>query len=241
MAGMGADELAQPAMAAQGFEPPAPIREQAGAAEVNLLAASIEIPGRISVASGAPARRVLASHSDFQAALEHHAAPRRSSSVYLAARFRNAGAIPLLAGPAALFVGTDYVGTTAIAQTATEDEVVLPCGVDTGVTIDRTLAGRATAQVSGRVRSTVRFGFRLNNHRDRPVDVIVLDQLPVSRSAGLSVAIVPGSRAAEARAESDPQGLVRWRVHADARANERWTFGYIVTAPRGSELDGAIE
>jgi len=237
MAGLG-DALAQLVPAP---EPPAPIREQAGVAEVNLLAASIEIPGRISIGAGAPERRILASHSDFQAALEHHAAPRQSSSVYLAARFRNAGTVPLLAGPAALFVGTDYVGTTSIAQTATEDELVLPFGVDTGVTIDRTLAGRDTAQVGGRLRSTVRFGFRLNNRRDHAVDVIVLDQLPVSLSAGLSVAVVPGSRAAEPRVEGDPQGLVRWRVHADAHATDRWTFGYAVTAPRGSQIDGERE
>lgn len=230
------DSVATPA-----FEPPTQISERAGVAEANLLAASIAIPGRISIGSGTAPRRILASHSDLQSALEHHAAPRRSSSVFLAARFRNSGAVPLLAGPAALFVGTDYVGTTSITQTATEDELVLPFGVDTGITIDRTLAARDTTQVAGRVRSTVRFAFRVNNHRDRAVDVIVLDQLPVSHTAGLTVAIVPGSRAAEPRAENDPQGVVRWRIHADARANERWTFGYAVTAPRGSQLDGAIE
>ena len=183
------------------YEPATPISERAGVAESNLLAASIAIPGRISVGSGAAPRRILASHSDFQSALEHRAAPRQSSSVFLAARFRNSGAVPLLAGPAALFVGTDYVGTTSITQTATEDELVLPFGVDTGITIDRTLAGRDTTQVAGRVRSTVRFAFRVNNHRDRAVDVIVLDQLGLAhrRSLGRDRPGQPCGRAARRR------------------------------------------
>lgn len=164
---------------------PTPIREEPGVTQLNLLAASIEIPGRISIESGAAPLRLLASHVDFEGALEHHAAPRRSSSVFLAARFRNTSTFPLLAGPVALFVGPDYVGTTSIAQTAIEDEVLLPFGVDTGVTIDRTLAARTTTRAGARVRTTVRWEFRLNNRRDRPVDVTVLDQLPVSHSAGL--------------------------------------------------------
>lgn len=216
-----------------------PIREEPGVTQLNLLAASIDIPGRITVESGATARRVLASHADLEAALEHHAAPRQTSSVFLAARFRNASTFPLLAGPAALFVGTDYVGTTAIAQTAIDDDVLLAFGVDTAVTIDRTLAGRDTAQVGSHTRNTVRWAFRLNNHRDQPVDVTVLDQLPVSHSAGLSIAVAPGSRAADARREGDPMGLVRWQAHADARATDRWTFAYTVTAPRGSQIEGA--
>lgn len=221
--------------------PPAPIEQAQGVARPNLLAARLDIPGRVSLVSGAPARRVLAAHADLESTLEYQAAPRQSSSVFLAARFRNTNPFPLLAGPAALFVGTDYVGTTSVSQTGIEEEVLLPFGIDSGVTIDRTLASRDVQQRGGRVETTLRWQLRLTNHRQRPIEITVLDQLPVSRTAGLSVTIVPGSRAAEPHHEADLPGVLRWRVRADAAETERWSFGYTVSAPRNRELAGTID
>ncbi len=221
--------------------PPAPIEQAQGVARANLLAARLDIPGRVSLVSGAPARRVLAAHADLESTLEYQAAPRQSSSVFLAARFRNTNPFPLLAGPAALFVGTDYVGTTSVSQTGIEEEVLLPFGIDSGVTIDRTLASRDVQQRGGRVETTLRWQLRLTNHRQRPIEITVLDQLPVSRTAGLTVAIVPGSRAAEPHHEADLPGVLRWRVRADAAETERWSFGYTVSAPRNREVAGAID
>lgn len=221
--------------------PPAPIEQAQGVARANLLAARLDIPGRVTIVSGAPARRVLAAHSDLESTLEYQAAPRQSSSVFLAARFRNANPFPLLAGPAALFVGTDYVGTTSVGQTGIEEEVLLPFGIDAGVTIDRTLASRDVTPRGGRIDTTLRWQLRLTNHRERPIEVTVFDQLPVSRTAGLTVTVVPGSRAAEPHHEADLPGVIRWQIRAAAGETERWTFGYAVSAPRNRELSGDID
>lgn len=237
----GVAPRAVPVPAVRPPRPPAPIEQAQGVARPNLLAARLDIPGRVSLVSGAPARRVLAAHADLESTLEYQAAPRQSSSVFLAARFRNTNPFPLLAGPAALFVGTDYVGTTSVSQTGIEEEVLLPFGIDSGVTIDRTLASRDVQQRGGRIDTTLRWQLRLTNHRQRPIEITVLDQLPVSRTAGLTVAIVPGSRAAEPHHETDLPGVLRWRVRADAAETERWSFGYTVSAPRNRELAGTID
>lgn len=218
-----------------------PIEQAQGVATPNLLAARLDIPGRVTIVSGASPRRVLAAHADLESTLEYQAAPRQSSSVFLAARFRNANPFPLLAGPAALFVGTDYVGTTNVAQTGIEEDVLLPFGIDAGITIDRTLASRAVTPRGGRVDTALRWQLRLTNHRERAIEVTVFDQLPVSRTAGLTVAVAPGSRAADPHHEADAPGVLRWRIRADAGETERWTFGYSVSAPRDRALVGTID
>ncbi len=222
-------------------EPPTPVLQRTGVVRANLLSARLEIPTVVTIRSGAAARRVLAAHTDLAATLEHVAAPRESASVFLAARLRNANRFPLLGGNVALFVDRDYVGTTALNPVPIAEDFLLPFGVDSGVTIDRTLAQRQLAHANGRDQTTLRYDFRLTNHRDRPVTVSVIDQLPVSRTQGLAVHTTPDTRAFSARREGDAPGVVRWQIATASGATERWNLGVTVASPARRTVSGEID
>ena len=218
-----------------------PVAQRQGVVQANLLSARLEIPTTVTVRAGAPARRVLAARATLDTTLEHLTAPRESNAVFLVARTRNAQQFPLLPGNVALFIGGDYVGTTALAGVPVEEEFSLPFGVDSGVTIDRTLADRRVARVNGRDEVSLRYDYRLSNHRERAVDVVVLDHLPVSRSQGLTVQTTPTTRAFSPRRDGDAPGVVRWNHHLAPSASERWTLGVVVRSPPRRTVNGEID
>jgi uncharacterized protein (TIGR02231 family) len=221
--------------------PPTRIEHRAAAVRANLLSARFEVPLPVTLRSGAPARRILAAHSELRAALEHHAAPRQSRSVFLAAKARNENAYSLLAGNVALFVENEYVGTTAMRDVPAGEELTLPFGVDPTVSVDRTLASRDARGAAGRELTGLRYDYRVSNHREQPVDLVVYEQVPVSRSSGLLVRTSGDSRTASARREGDAPGVLRWNVRLAPGSTDRWHLGFTVSAPRGRQIEGELE
>lgn len=220
---------------------PTPIERRAAAVRSNLLSARFEVLMPVTLRSGAPARRILAAHSEIPCALEHHAAPRQSSAVFLSAKLRNSNAFPLLAGNVALFVEGEYVGSTALRDVSVEEELALPFGIDASVSVDRTLASRDARSDGGRSLTGLHYDYRVTNHREQPVDLVVYEQIPVSRTQGLSVRTSADTRAPSARREGDAPGVLRWNVHLAAGITDRWRMGLLVTAPRGRTINGEIE
>lgn len=220
---------------------PTPIEHRAAVVRANLLSARLEIAALVSLRSGAAPRRVLAAHSELQCTIEHQAAPRHTNAVFLAAKVRNRNAFPLLAGNVALFVEREYVGTTMLPDVPVDEEVFVPFGVDPSVTVDRTLATRSAERRGAREHSSVRYDYRVSNHRDQAVDLVVFEQLPVSRSAGLLVRTSTDTRAPSARREHDSPGTLRWNVHLTPGASDRWHLGMLIDSPHGREVEGEMD
>ncbi len=240
MAGLARPQAARGADAVRD-EPAARIEHRTAAVRANLLSARFEVMLPVSLRSGAPARRILAAHAELPCSVEHHAAPRQSSAVFLTAKMRNNNAFPLLAGSVALFVEGEYVGTTAMRDVPVEEELILPFGVDSSVSVDRTLASRDARSDGGRALSGVRFDYRVSNHRAQPVDLVVYEQLPVSRSQGLIVRTTADSRSPSARREGDAPGVLRWNVRLTPGSTDRWRLGVLVSSPRGREIEGELD
>jgi uncharacterized protein (TIGR02231 family) len=218
----------------------APVAMRQAETRGQALAARIEIPDRVTIRSGATPRRILASHFEVDAGLEHQAAPSQSTAVYLVSRFTNHAAFPLLAGRVALFVGDQYVGVANLADVPIDEQVLLPFGADAGLAIERTLAHRNVQRAGGRDTTTQRYQFRLANHRDRAANVVVFDRLPVSQSHGLVVHPLATSRAPDSHHDGDAPGVVRWSMNVGGNATTRWEFGYTLDMPRGRVLAGEL-
>jgi uncharacterized protein (TIGR02231 family) len=221
--------------------PPTRVEHRAASVRSNLLSARFEVAVPVTLRSGAPARRILAAHAEIPCALEHHAAPRESTAVFLAAKMRNTNAFALLSGSVALFVEDEYVGTTAMRDVGVDEELVLPFGVDPSVSVARTLATRAAVTHGARDVSAVRYDYRVSNHRASPVELVVYEQVPVSRSQGLTVRATSAQRALASRHEGDAPGVLRWSVRLLPGATDRWQLGVAVTSPRGRQIEGEVD
>ncbi len=239
-AGRAMSAMAEPAMPTPIEPPNTPMTMRAAETHAQSLSARIEIPNRVTIRSGATPRRVLAAHFEVDAALEYQAAPSQSTAVYLVSRFANRAQFPLLAGRVGLFVGDQYVGAANLTDTPIDEPVLLPFGADAGLAIERTLAARRVDRSGARDLTSLRYQFRLANHRDRAARVVIFDRLPVSQTHGLVVRAAANARAPEAHHDGDAPGIVRWTMEVDPGATTRWDFGYTLDAPRGRTVSGEM-
>ncbi|MDP3273914.1 MAG: DUF4139 domain-containing protein [Deltaproteobacteria bacterium] len=113
--------------------------------------------------------------------------------------------------------------------------------MDPAVSVDRTLASRAQARRGERDEQALHYDFRVSNHRQEAVDLVVFERLPVSHSQGLLVQRTTESRAPLAHQEGDAPGVVRWNVRLAPGASDRGHLGVRVSMPHGRALESELE
>ncbi|MES2713620.1 MAG: mucoidy inhibitor MuiA family protein [Pseudomonadota bacterium] len=222
-----------------------PRREaQVAAAEIMVAGLSVEfaIAGGSSIAGDGTERRVRIGESAREATLSARVVPAVEPRAYLQARFTHAGPAPLLPGNVALYLDGVFVGRTAIPLIAAEQPVPLGFGVDDRVVVTHLpqLQGNATAGwvLSGRRSVITRTALTtVKSTHTRPIEITVLDRLPVSGDAELTVEMI-AEPAPSARDVEDRPGVVAWSWTARPNEERRIRFGHSVSAPQGRPVQG---
>ncbi|MGY6554053.1 MAG: mucoidy inhibitor MuiA family protein [Wenzhouxiangella sp.] len=212
----------------------APMAELAG----TQMAAVYEIPGRNRVAGdNAPRRFMLAQH-DMDVALSARAVPRQHMRAWLYVEAEYAGEAWLPPGRVSLFQDGAVVGQTRFAGLAPGGSLSASFGVAERIEISRQLL-RDTRGTEGVVRRLNRlereYAFEVSNRYSRPLEILIIDQLPVARDERIQVELTAGSRAPDIRDFEEQAGLVAWRGEYAAGQTERFRFGYRAVFPREFE------
>lgn len=133
--------------------------------------------------------------------------PERSTVPYVRARGTWSHDIPILAGPVVVMRGNEYVGRSRIDFVASGETFELGFGVDSGVSVHRTLDDEhKTTAVTGKnvLHRTVKV--YLSNLSDRPRHLTVVERIPVSEIEEVSVKKV------DASVTPDADGFVEFAV-----------------------------
>ena len=232
-----------------GAPPPAPPAEplqdaQAVAATVASAGFAVEyaIPGRASVLADGTERRVRIADLNANATLSARSVPRVDPRAFLQARFPNPATTPSLPGQASLYLDGVFVGRAQLATLRPQEEVTLSFGADDRlrVTYEPQAARRANegGLLTGRTQTrTVETLMTLRSFHTRPIEVTVLDQMPVSGDAELTVAMT-ADPAPTARDFEDRPGVLAWVLTLAPNQERRIRFGTTVTAPRERIITG---
>lgn len=201
------------------------------------LAAAWSVPRPTSVPGDGSAHRLLLGSSRVDARLDHLTAPAVATDVHLRATLTNDTGRALLPGEAAVFLDDDFVGVAQVDATAPGDDLELALGVDDRVVVERELRRRqADKRRLGSTRRTEeRWAVTVTNHRGRPIDLVVRDRVPQSRSADVKVVDVvlrPDP------AERDELGRFEWRTTVAPGATFEAETGFAVEHPKDVPLVG---
>ncbi|WP_327144927.1 DUF4139 domain-containing protein [Nocardia sp. NBC_01327] len=228
---------AAPSAAAPRASRSAPVRESVAAVEQGITAATYTPQRTIAVPSDGTAHRAMITALDLEAQLDHVTAPVQSLEAVLRATARNTSEHTLPAGRAALFHDTEYVGATDLETWAPGEERELALGVDDRIRVERELVRRnATKATLGSARRTeVEYMITLSNHGTRPATVTVLDRLPVSRDAAITVR---ETTTKPQPADRDELGVLTWKTDLSPQAETTITFGYRVESAKGITIYG---
>jgi uncharacterized protein (TIGR02231 family) len=204
----------------------------AGASLTYRLTARADVPG-----NGDP-RKVTVASFELKPVLDYVTAPKLEEVCYRRAKVKNDSAYSLLAGPAQLFEGDDYLGATRLEFIAPNEEFELVLGADERVRVNRELTARDVEKafiVGDRKRIRYAYSIELGNLRDTPQTIYVRDQLPVPRDEQIRVKLE--------EAEPRPQeythlNLLEWKMTVAPGAKPVIHFSFSVDYPRTLDVVG---
>ncbi|MEV0733721.1 mucoidy inhibitor MuiA family protein [Polymorphospora sp. NPDC050346] len=194
-----------------GGAPPPPVLERAAAVEQGPSAATYRPTRPVAVPADGSAHRATVAVLDLATALDYVTAPVQSTDAHLRATTVNSSVHTLLPGPASVFHGGDFVGSTLFETWAPGEEVELALGRDDRVRVERERIRRSAskATLGSTRRREVEYRISVANHTPRPARVTVLDQLPVSLDEAI---VVRDIRLEPPPAERTDMGELTWRL-----------------------------
>jgi uncharacterized protein (TIGR02231 family) len=225
---------------AEEYDAPIQMAAPQATAEQGLLAATFTTPRRETVDGSGKARSVALNRFPLKAKIARVTAPRVEPAVFLTAKAVNETGLPLLAGAAGVYVGDEFVGRSPLPATPPGGEIEMAFGADGRIEVERRVLERKH-ETSGMVSKDEVFKYRvkvgLKNRYATPVEVRLLDLIPVSREEKIEVKVLEGTTAAT-REDPERPGVKIWELKLGAREERAVEFRYEVRYPRGLPIQG---
>jgi uncharacterized protein (TIGR02231 family) len=205
------------------------------------FAAEYRIPSSASVPSdAAPHKFSIATH-ELSATLAVRAVPKQTPFAHLYATVTYAGAEPLLPGQVSVFRDGAFVGTDVMDMLRPQEKEQFGFGVDDKVRVEYRLA--TGEQSTGGLftesnRIERRYRVEVANHHARPMEITVLDALPISQDERIDVDTLSGTTRPTTEDWEDHKGVLAWTYDFKPAEERVIEFGYAVTYPEGTIVTG---
>jgi uncharacterized protein (TIGR02231 family) len=234
-------EAGQPKAAAGSDDTMQPAVPSTAQAVVTEFAAIYRVPGLIAIPADNAAHRVVIAEQEFPGKLAARTVPKLAPVAHLYATIAYTGSEPLLPGPLSVFRDGAFIGTSNLALLRPAEEVSLGFGVDDKIRVEyRIEDGKqeggglfdSTRRVERRFRLTVA------NHHSQPLEIAVLDQLPVPSDKRIEVVALAETTQPFRADWEDRKGVLAWTRTLAPAEEEVINFGYRVTYPDDLKLGG---
>jgi uncharacterized protein (TIGR02231 family) len=213
-------------------------KESTGILERTAFQASFSVPGRITVLNTGEAKRVKLDDQNIAPKLNIRTVPRRDTNAYLYANLQMPTTAPYLAGPVSLFRDGGFVGMGRLPNLAPGADHELGFGSDASVIVKYHILGEKrgeTGIISSSATDQRNFKIEITNQHPRSIDVVVIDQMPVSLNEDITVDLL-GPSTPTKRNYDDKRGLLAWQFALDAGAKQTVNFGYTISWPADKQI-----
>lgn len=228
--------MKQKAMAAAG---PAPATMAVAEVVQKGTSVQFKIERAMDIPSDNAYHRTTILARELPAKLSYASTPRLSPFAYLTAKLTNTTGAHWLPGKVSVFVDGDFIGTSGIEPVAQNEEIELNLGIDEGIKVKREQLVRKQdeTRIFGKKKER-RFKDRITieNHKSRPVAILVVDQVPVSQHEDIKVEEVKFS---EKPSEHEPdKGIVKWNLSLAPGEKKEIIIEFTVTHPLDMPVTG---
>jgi uncharacterized protein (TIGR02231 family) len=199
----------------------------------------IDIPQ--TIAADGTTGRVTIETLDLPAELVWRAVPVFDPAVYLTAALTYTGSAPLLPSPVLLQRDGQAIGEAPIPGLQPGEPFELGFGADPAVAVERRLLTDERARsglIGGTRRHERRYAIEATNRRPGPIELEIVDRLPVPRDTRITVELLPASSPASTTEHDRDAGVLAWQRRLEAGETATVTFAYAVRHPADLELSG---
>lgn len=222
----------------------APVEQMQANVAIAGFQALYGIGGRVTVDNTGTAKKVRISTDKIQAKLSALAAPKLDPNAYLTAAFTLAGETPLLPGPVMLYRDGVFMGEGALPMLSPGEEGKLGFGADDLVKVKRIEVKRRTAEEGLISTSNVderAFDITIKNLHQAEIPITILDQMPYSTEAKITVDVLSGMTPATVKDYERRRGVLAWTFALAAQDTKVVKHGYKVSWPRDLKLGSLTE
>ena len=190
-----------------------------------------EITAPQSIVYGAEPQTLRYKEEQMEAIFQYHAVPKLDPGVFLLAKIPNYGRYGLLSGTAQIFFKDTYVGQSEIDTKTVSDTLLLSLGRDEDISIKRvkpTDLAYTPKFLNNYKRELVAYDIVVKNNKKIPINIEILDQIPVSKQAEITVELEEKSGAQY----SADFGKLLWRLDIPAFNSKTLRFKYWLKYPK---------
>ena len=199
---------------------------------------AFSIPTPETIPSDGKEKRSTVGRQSFKAENRYFTAPKASPYAYLRSTVVNGFAFPMLAGDANVFFGPDFVGRSKVDLVAQGEKFEIYLGVDERVKVERKLERRfrdTKGVFTSDVRQRYEYRIIATNSRDLPVQLTIVDQVPISRDEDVKIEDVQFS--IEPTDKNEANGERRWNLGLAAKGKTELGIGFTIRFPEKREHD----
>jgi uncharacterized protein (TIGR02231 family) len=171
--------------------------------------------------------------------VERVAIPALAEAVFLRAKLSNSSEQPILPGLVNVFIDADFIGTAFMDPVAPGEEFEVYFGADKNLKVTRKLLeNRNEGPTKFRSSHKVMRHWKteLQNFHKKQVEVIVVDQVPVSWSDDVRVSVVTLEPMPQGE-QPDRFGRVEWKVSMDPLKKIEFELAYEAEFPAGTSVN----
>ncbi len=197
------------------------------------------IPGRVSVAADRQQQVVPVDRSTLDVKLVSRTVPSLDARAYLEARFEFDEETPLQSGRMQLYRDGAYIGFFNSPPFLPGQSVRLAFGVDQRIEVRRFDEQQESRDAGVFRRSDVReerIRYELVSRHPEAVTLEVLDRIPVSRHADISVSIPRQATAADETDVEGQSGLLLWRLQLAPQQTASIRHYYDIRHPQDIDI-----
>ena len=170
------------------------------------------------------------------ATYQYYAMPSLDRDAFLQAQITDWNDLNLLPGPTSIFYEGTYIGQGRIDARTLTDTMYLSLGRDKKIVIRREQDKKMHTLKKTAANEEETFGYTISvrNTRKAPINILLVDQLPVSNESELKVEPVNP----DSGEYNTASGALQWVLNVDGSETRKVSFGYTIKHPKERQLIG---
>ncbi len=193
-------------------------------ARIEGVSATYNLPGLMTLPSRSDRQLVSIASVSSKADFTLLASPLLTDYVYLQAELLNDSGTVLLPGPASMFCDGRFVGQANIPLVTIGEKFTAGFGIDSQIQVKHELESKKTRIQGGNRIDTYNYRIALNNFKDTPASIRLLDRLPYSQNSSIKIDLtntsVPLSKDSEYVRTLKKKGLLRWDLDLEPNTTD---------------------
>ncbi len=192
----------------------------------HIISAQFNIDLPYTIKSNGEKHMVLVKNEDVDANYVYYSVPKLENSAYLVAQITNLEELQLIPAKATIFFDGSYMGETYLNPGVMDDTLSLSLGKDPNIIVKRTFMKKEYKEkiIGDNVEKTSMYQIEVLNNKSKTIELIIQDQVPVSRKEGIEILVDELSKGEL----NQTTGIVEWKMKIKSKDKKRLDLKYTV-------------